>query len=151
MFEITISSLEDNITGFRVSSGDMMVADVDLSECQSLEYIYSSWLIEKLDITTNPEIKEIDVSGDAADLVDLSQSTGLESLKCRFSKRKILNLSRCNRLVYLDCRNNHSLKKLAISNRSVIKDVLLYETELDESSMKYLEEAIERNEGEIKI
>ena len=151
MYEIKISSLEDNITGFRVSSGDMMVADVDLSECQSLEYIYSSWLIEKLDITTNPEIKEIDVSGDAADLVDLSQSTGLERLTCRFSKKKILNLSRCNRLVYLDCRNNYSLRKLAISNRSVIKEVLLYDTELDERSMKYLEEAIERNEGEIKM
>ena len=149
MFEITISSLENNIIGFSVSSGDMMVADVDLSECQSLEYIYSSWLIEKLDITTNPAIKEIDVSGDAADLVDLSQSTGLESLTCRFCKRKTLNLSRCNRLVYLDCRNNYSLKKLAISNRSVIKEVLLYDTELDERSMKYLEEAIERNKGEI--
>ena len=31
----------------------------------------------------------------------------------------------------------------------MIKEVLLYETELDERSMKYLEEAIERNEGEI--
>ena len=59
--------------------------------------------------------------------------------------------SRCNMLVYLDCRNNYSLKKLAISNRSVIKVVLLYETELDERSMKYLVEAIERNEGEIKM
>lgn len=102
-----------------------------------------------MDITTNPEIKEIDVSGDAADLVDLSQSTGLERLKCRFCKRKTLNLSRCNRLVYMDCRNNYSLKKLAISNRSLIKEVLLYETELDERSMKYLEESIERNKGEI--
>ena len=150
-FEITITSLEDNIIGFRADSGEMMVTDVDLRECQSLEYLCSSWLIEKLDITTNPEIKEIDVSGDAADLVDLSQSTGLERLTCRFSKKKILNLSRCNRLVYLDCRNNYSLRKLAISNRSVIKEVLLYDTELDERSMKYLEEAIERNEGEIKI
>ena len=51
--------------------------------------------------------------------------------------------------MYLDCRNNYSLKKLAISNRSVIKEVLLYDTELDERSMKYLEEAIERNKGEI--
>ena len=150
-FEITITSLEDNIIGFRADSGEMMVTDVDLRECQSLEYLCSSWLIEKLDITTNPEIKEIDVSGDAADLVDLSQSTGLERLTCRFSKKKILNLSRCNRLVYLDCRNNYSLRKLAISNRSVIKEVLLYDTELDERSMKYLEEAIERNEGEIEI
>jgi hypothetical protein len=33
----------------------------------------------------------------------------------------------------------------------VIKEVLLYDTELDERSMKYLEEAIERNEGEIKM
>jgi hypothetical protein len=33
----------------------------------------------------------------------------------------------------------------------VIKAVLLYNTELDERSMKYLEEAIERNEGEIEI
>jgi hypothetical protein len=150
-FEITITSLEDNIIGFRADSGEMMVTDVDIRECQSLEYLSSSWLIEKLDITTNPAIKEIDVSGDAADLVDLSQSTGLESLTCRFCKRKTLNLSRCNRLVYLDCRNNYSLKKLAISNRSVIKEVLLYDTELDERSMKYLEEAIERNEGEIKM
>ena len=73
----------------------------------------------------------------------------MERLTCRFCKRKTLNLSRCNRLVYLDCRNNYSLKKLAISNRSVIKEVLLYDTELDERSMKYLEEAIERNKGEI--
>ena len=66
-FEITITSLEDNIIGFRADSGEMMVTDVDIRECQSLEYLCSSWLIEKLDVTTNPGIKEIDVRGDAAD------------------------------------------------------------------------------------
>ena len=50
-FEITITSLEDNIIGFRADSGEMMVTDVDLRECQSLEYLCSSWLIEKLDVT----------------------------------------------------------------------------------------------------
>ena len=38
-FEITITSLEDNIIGFRADSGEMMVTDVDIRECQSLKYL----------------------------------------------------------------------------------------------------------------
>ena len=144
-FEITITSLEDNIVGFRASSGDMMVTDVDLRECQSLEYLCSSWLIEKLDVTTNPGIKEIDVRGDAADLIDLSRSSELERLICNYSKRKSVNLSRCNKLTYLECVGNFHLKKLAISNNSMLKEVLLKNTELDNKSMKYLKATLNRN------
>lgn len=122
-----------------------MVTDLELRECQSLEYLSASYLIEKLDITTNPGIKEINVCGDAADLIDLSRSFGLERLICSFSHRKSLNLSRCNKLTYLECEGNYDLKKLAVSNNSVLRTVLLGETELDVKSMKYLSETLKRN------
>ena len=144
-FEITITSSEDNIIGFRASSGDMMVTDVDLSECQSLEYLSASWLIEKLDVTRNPALKKIDVSGDAAALIDLSKSSELEHLSCTSSNRTSLNLSRCNKLTYLDCRWNSHLKKLAVSNQSMLKEVILDGTELDKKSLKYLKETLIRN------
>ena len=144
-FEITITSLEDNIIGFRADSGDMMVSDVDIRECQSLEYLCSSWLIEKLDVTTNPGIREIDVRGDAADLIDLSRSSELESLICNYSNRKSLNLSRCNKLTYLECVGNSHLKKLVVSNNSMLNEVLLEGTELDSKSLKYLRATLKRN------
>lgn len=144
-FEITITSSEDNIIGFRASSGDMMVTDLDLRECQSLECLSASWLIEKLDVTTNPGIKTINVCGDAADLIDLSRSSELEKLTLQSSHRESLNLSRCDKLTYLDCRWNSHLKKLAVSNHSMLKEVILEGTELDKKSLKYLKETLIRN------
>ena len=122
-----------------------MVTDVDIRECQSLEYLCSIWLIEKLDVTTNPGIKEIDVRGDAADLIDLSRSSELESLVCNYSNRESLNLSRCNKLTYLECVGNSHLKKLAVNNNSMLKEVLLEGTELDSKSLKYLRATLKRN------
>ena len=74
LFHISITASGDGlITGFVAGSGDMMVADVDLSGCPALEYLKADWLIERLDVTTNPGIKEMNLGGDAASLVDLSK------------------------------------------------------------------------------
>lgn len=52
---------------------------------------------------------------------------------------------RRNKLTYLECEGNYDLKKLAVSNNSVLRTVLSGETELDVKSMKYLSETLKRN------
>ncbi len=134
-FTICISSEEDNIVGFLAHSGDMMVESADLSMCQELEYLKSSYLVESLDVTTNPNIKSIDVCGDAANVIDLSKSVGLVDLRLNFSKRTSLDISKCPNLRNLDCSDNYDLTKLVVSNRNELETFTYYNSPI---ALKYL-------------
>ena len=120
-FTVCISSEEDNIVGFLAHSGDMMVESVDLSGCQELEYLKASSLIENLDITTNPNIRMMELHGDAAVLADFSNSIGLEELILTISNRKSLNISKCIHLKHLDCSEYYSMTKLSVSNKILLE------------------------------
>lgn len=149
LFHISITASGDGlITGFVAGSGDMMVADVDLSGCPALEYLKADWLIERLDVTTNPGIKEMNLGGDAASLVDLSCSRDLEKLEVRCSKLKKLKLSRCDSLQELTLLCNLELSHVSVSNRSGLKSLKLIDTPLlSEKCLEYLDRALERNGG----
>ena len=149
LFHISITASGDGlITGFVAGSGDMMVADVDLSGCPALEYLKADWLIERLDVTTNPGIKEMNLGGDAASLVDLSCSRDLEKLEVICSKLKKLNLSRCDSLQELTLLCNLELVHVSVSNRSSLKYLKLIDTPLlSEKCLEYLDRALERNGG----
>ena len=149
LFHISITASGDGlITGFVAGSGEMMVADVDLSGCPALEYLKADWLIERLDVTTNPGIKEMNLGGDAASLVDLSCSRDLEKLEVRCSKLKKLKLSRCDSLEELTLQCNLELSHVSVSNRSSLKSLKLIDTSLlSEKCFEYLDRALERNGG----
>lgn len=153
LFYISITASGDGlITGFVAGSGDMMVADVDLSGCPALEYLKADWLIEMLDVTTNPGIKEMDLGGDAASLVDLSCSRDLEKLEVRCSKLKKLNLSCCDRLQYLTLLCNFELTYVSVSNRSNLRTLKLIDTHLlSEKCLEFLDRALERNGGSKEV
>ncbi len=121
VFDVSISSEEDNIVGFLISFGEMMVQSIDFTECQELEYLKAGFLIENLDITTNPNIKKMELTGDAAVLADFSNSIGLEELILTISNRKSLNISKCIHLKHLDCSENYSMTKLSVSNKILLE------------------------------
>ena len=153
LFYISITASGDGlITGFVAGSGDMMVADVDLSGCPSLEYIKADWLIERLDLSTNPGIKEMDLGGDAASLVDLSCSRDLERLELRCSKLRKLNLSRCDSLQELTLLCNLEMTHVSVSNRSSLRTLKLIDTPLlSEKCLEYLDRTLERNSGTMEV
>ncbi len=137
-FTVCISSEEDNIVGFLAHSGDMMVESVDLSGCQELEYLKASSLIENLDITANPNIRKIELTGDAAVLADFSNSIGLEELILILSNRKSLNISKCIHLKHLDCSENYSMTKLSVSNKNSLETFIYDNSPIEEKYLSFV-------------
>ncbi len=137
-FTVCISSEEDNIVGFLAHSGDMMVESVDLSGCQELEYLKASSLIENLDITANPNIRKIELTGDAAVLADFSNSIGLEELILILSNRKSLNISKCIHLKHLDCSENYSMTKLCVSNKNSLETFIYDNSPIEEKYLSFV-------------
>ncbi len=137
-FTVCISSEEDNIVGFLAHSGDMMVESVDLSGCQELEYLKASSLIENLDITANPNIRKIELTGDAAVLADFSNSIGLEELILILSNRKSLNISKCIHLKHLDCSENYSMTKLSVSNKNSLETFIYDNSPIEDKYLSFV-------------
>lgn len=152
-FNIIISSDSDNIVGIMADSGEMDVEDIDIRECQSLVYFEASYLIDHFDLTTNPGIREMDLSGEACKLADFSNSTELKKLyfcNTGIGTREKLDLTKCDKLEYLVCRYAHEVTHIAISNRSALKK-LVYdeETPLNDTCIQTIKRIVERNGGEI--
>lgn len=155
-FNIIISSDSDNIIGIMADSGDMDVVDIDIRGCQSLVYFEASFLIAHFDLTNNPGIQVMNLRGEACALADFSNSRELRELYFgyaggeRCGDVKILNLTKCNKLEYLECRHADHLTHIAISNQSVLKEFVYDEnTPLSEKSLEIIKRIIERNEGKI--
>lgn len=147
-YYIVISSDENNIIGINAASGEMNVEDIDIKACQSIRYFRASWLISHFDLRTNPGIEKVHLEGNACSIADFSNSTELRELSFWYDSGAVkkLDLAKCDKLEYLDCRCAHSLTHIAISNRSSLKKF-----EYDDNtplSGKYLEiikRIIERN------
>jgi len=156
-FDIKISSDSDNIVGIMADSGDMDVEDIDISGCQSLVYFKASYLIDHFDLTTNLGILSINLKGEACGLADFSNSTELRELYYCFTggdgrheAKAKLDLTKCDKLEYLECCYAHELTHIAISNRSALKKLVFDEnTPLSDKSIKIIKRIVERNGGEI--
>ena len=155
-FDIFISSDSDNIVGVMADSGDMDVVNIDISGCQSLVYFEASFLIDHFDLTTNPGIRKVNLKGEACGLADFSNSTELKELYFgytgggRHKTGKILNLTKCNKLEYLECCHAYELTHIAISNRSALKKLVFDDhTPLSDKSLEIIKRIVERNGGEI--
>ena len=155
-FNIIITSTEDNIVGIRADSGEMDVDDIDIRSCQSLKYFQASYLIRHFDLTGNPGIKKIDLQGEACSIADFSNSTELRELYFghtgggRYDDPKILDLTKCNKLEYLECQLAFRLTHIVISNQSALKEFVYDEhTPLSEKSLAVIKRILDRNGGKI--
>ena len=137
-FYIVISSSSENITGILASRCEMQVENIDISGCQSLTYFHASWQIDHFDLRTNPGIRKVELQGKACALADFSNSSELRELSVEYGDAGFtrLDLTGCDKLETLNCRLNNHLTRIAISNRSVVRQnggtVTEISSELDE-------------------
>lgn len=148
-FYIVISSCSENITGILASRGDMQVEDIDISGCQSLTYFHASWLIDHFDLRKNPGIRKIELQGKACALADFSNSRELRelSVECGDDSFTRLDLTGCDKLETLNCRLNNHLTRIAISNRSALKEVVYESTPLVGRCLEVLDRIVVRQNG----
>ena len=150
-FVIIISSDSDNITGILASRGEMQVEDIDISGCQSLTYFHASWQIDHFDLRTNPGIERVDLQGKACAIADFSNSKELRTLHMEYGDDTFtkLDLTRCEKLETLYCNYNYHLRRISISNRSILKEVVYEGTPVEDRYLKILGRIIEKNGGYI--
>lgn len=105
---------------------------------------------ESLDVSANPQLKELCCEHGTFDKLDLSDNPELEKLTIYFCKNLIaLNLSKNLALKELELIYS-GVRRLGLHNRSVLHDVVLEDVELDERSMKYMHRVLEQNGGGIR-
>ena len=137
------------IIGLRNWSIDMDTLSIDLSECPGLQY-FTAELMDELDLTHSPKLKVINIRGCTMHEIDLSANTKLERLECPYSNFTNLNLSKCNNLKEVECWSCVHITQIGISNDSKLKHFITNkETPIKGKSMRYLQETVERNGGEI--
>ncbi|MCF0220434.1 MAG: hypothetical protein HUK14_11695 [Muribaculaceae bacterium] len=137
------------IIGLRNWSIDMHTDDIDLTQCPNLQYLTAEFM-DNLNLTLIPQLKELYIKGCTMREIDLSSNTELEKIECPCSEFKVLNFSSCKNLKEVECWCCFSLTNIGVSNDSNLKRIILdRNTPITETSMRYLREVIERNEGEI--
>ena len=148
-FYIVISSCSENITGILASRGEMQVEDIDMSRCQSLTYFHASWQIDHFDLRTNPGIMKVELQGKACAIADFSNSRELRelSVECGDAGFTRLDLTGCGKLETLNCRLNNHLTRIAISNRSALKEVVYESTPLVGRCLEVLDRIVVRQNG----
>ena len=132
IFDVVITSTEDNIVFLNTGCIDMTIIELDLSQCPELE---------RLDLTR--PVKSL----------DLSHNQALEQLQIKGYDNPRLDISRCDNLWYLDCGNSE-IKEIVVSNQSALKDIIfLYHCPLDVNlkSFNFIRETLDRNNGSITI
>ena len=148
-FDIIVSSCIENITGILASRGEMQVEDIDISGCQSLTCFHASWLVDHFDLRTNPGIRKVELQGKACAIADFSNSRELRELSIEYGNDGLtrLDLTGCDKLETLNCRLNNHLTRIAISNRSVLNDVVYESTPLDSRCLDVLDRIVVRGNG----
>ena len=143
------SEAPGQIIGFRNWSIDMHTESIDLSGCPDLQY-FTAEFMSKLDLTHSSKLKELYIRGCTMSEIDLSANTELEKIECPCSELRKLNLGKCRNLKEVICWCCFNLTHIGISNDSALKCIRMdKDTPIKESSMRFLREAIERNDGEI--
>ena len=132
IFDVVITSTEDNIVFLNTGCIDMAILDLDLTQCPELE---------RLDLTC--PVKSL----------DLSHNQALEQLQIIGYDNPRLDISRCDNLWYLDCGNSE-IKEIVVSNQSALKEIIfMYHCPLDVNlkSFNFIRATLDRNNGSITI
>ena len=127
------------------------VEAIDISGCQSLTYFHASWLIDHFDLRTNPGIERIDLQGKACAIADFSNSKELRTLHIEYGDDTFtkLDLTGCEKLETLYCNCNYYLRRIAISNRSILKEFVYERTPVDDRYLEILDRIVKKNGGYI--
>ena len=151
IFDVVIRSTEDNIVFLNIGCIDMAILDLDISRCPELERLHLTGPVRKINTSCNKSLKELSIHDAYEMSLDLTQNQDLEQLEIRGYDKERLDLSKCDKLWYLDCGSSR-MKEIAISNNSVLKEVIFWDyCPLNERSMRFINKVLALNNGNITI
>lgn len=151
IFEIIIISDNDNLIGFYSGCIDMEILKLDLKGCPELEKLILSGCVRDVTFRNNPNLKELDITGDAGVNMNFSNNKNLEILKLHSCDMRKLDISKCDKLWYLDCGYSR-LQEIAVSNNSALTELIFwFECPLSQRSLYFIKRALERNNGELTV
>ena len=153
IFDVVISSTGDNIVFLNTGCIDMAILELDLGQCPELERLDLTRPVKSLDTRFNKSLKELSIYNAQGISMDLLHNQALEQLQIKGYDNPRLDISRCDKLWYLDCGNSE-IKEIAVSNQSSLKEVIfLYSCPLDANlkSFNFIRETLDRNNGSITI
>ena len=134
IFEISLTSDNDNLIGFYSGCIDMEILKLDLKECPELEKLILSGCVRD----------------DGVDM-NFSNNKNLEILKLHSCDMRKLDISKCDKLWYLDCGYS-KLQEIAVSNNSALTELIFwFECPLSQRSLYFIKRALERNNGELTV
>lgn len=126
IFDVVISSTEDNIVFLNTGCIDMAILDLDLSKCPELERLDLTRQVKILDTRFNISLRKLLIYNAQGTSLDLSCNQNLEELEIKGYDNSKLNISRCNKLWYLDCGNSR-MREILVSNSSALKEIIFRE------------------------
>lgn len=151
IFDVVISSTEDNIVFLNTGCIDMAILDLDLSKCPELERLDLTRQVKILDTRFNISLRKLLIYNAQGTSLDLSCNHNLEELEIKGYDNSKLNISRCNKLWYLDCGNSR-MREILVSNSSALKEIIFREEcPLTPRSLSYVNRTLERNNGTMTI
>lgn len=149
-FEIEfLSDDEDALIMLIDGTWEMIVHDVRLKNCPALvamQYCQA----DSFDFSGAPMLELLDCHEYYGENLDVSALPNLKHLSIRMSPYiRTLNLSKNQLLEVLNVGYCDKLTKVVVPNNSNLKRLSYDLTKLDKHSIRWLEKAIERNDGEI--
>ena len=153
VFDVVICSNEDNIVFLNTGCIDMAILDLDLSDCPELERLDLTRPVKSLDTQFNKSLKELSIYNAQGISMDLSHNQALEQLELRGYNNLRLDISKCDKLWFLDCGDS-KIKDIVISNQSSLKEIIFrHRCPLDANlkSTAFLCATMDRNNGCITI
>ena len=151
IFEISLTSDNDNLIGFYSGCFDMEILKLDLKGCPELEKLILSGCVRDVTFRNNPNLKELDINGDDGVDMNFSNNKNLEILKLHSCDIRKLDISKCDKLWFLDCGYS-KLQEIAVSNNSALTELIFwYECHLSQKSQYFINRTLERNDGKLTI
>ena len=151
IYEIIITSDNDNIIGFYSGCFDMSILKLDIKGCPELEKLILSGSVRDVTFRNNPNLKELDITGDDGVDMNFSNNKNLEILKLHSCDIRKLDISKCDKLWHLDCGYS-KLQEIAVSNNSALTELIFwYECNLSQKSQYFINKTLERNDGKLTV
>ena len=146
-----LTSDNDSLIGFYSGCFDMLILKLDIKECPELEKLILSGCVRDVTFRNNPNLKELEITGDDGVDMNLSSNKNLEILKLSSCDSRKLDISKCDKLWYLDCGFS-KLQEIAVSNNSALTQLFFwYECPLSQKSLYFVQRTLERNNGKLTI
>ena len=111
----------------------------------------STFPVRKINTSFNRSLKELSIHDAYEMSLDLTQNRDLEQLEIRGYDKDRSDISKCDKLWYLDCGTSR-MKEIAISNKSALKEVIFWDyCSLNERSLRFINKVLDNNNGSLTI